>query len=134
MKNFNVIDRDFNDLIEGHELSFDEYSSLLLKQKPFLKKTVIEQRKLDFLLKKAGVNSEWLDVYFNIIDQRMKRVKVGMKLFEAGSWNDYYELTVVKINDIETGSITVIELGNPNSAQKQRYIQDLFFKDELEKI
>jgi len=71
----------------------------------------IEDRKLKYILCESNTTLDEVNKHFQEIDEKMNKIKIGSKLFQYGSWDDYYELTVVNIVDKESGIVAVKELG-----------------------
>lgn len=76
---------------------------------------MVEKRKMDYLLKKAGMTQKGLDKYFARIDERMAQVQIGTVLYHVDYTRDYmgefYKQIVVDIVDSANGIVKVYEPG-----------------------
>jgi hypothetical protein len=92
----------------------------------------IEDRKLRYLLKKSKMTMEGIDSKFKDIDERMKRVAIGMTMVDtvSGVWDDF-PVVVTGIIDKDNGIVSVFEPGcGVNGAHREMSISCLSFEDE----
>ena len=94
----------------------------------------IEQRKMDWLLKKADTTLEYLDTKFANIDKRMARIQVGTVMWIPDIWpGEYFKQVVTDIKNTNIGLIQVVEPGftGHETEVKERFVDEMFFSDEI---
>ena len=69
----------------------------------------IEKRKLDFILAEGNLKLTNVDKRFKEIDDIMKNLQIGSKLYNSNCWGDIFEQNVIEIMDKENGIVKLYE-------------------------
>ena len=89
----------------------------------------IEERQLNYLLQRANLTIDEIDVRFRQIDDRMNRVSIGLKMIDtvSGTWDDF-PVEIVEITDKANGIVKILEPGI--NQYREMSILSLSFEDE----
>ena len=98
-------------------------------------KVTIDKRALDFisdcLLETCRIKMSDIKDRFNDIDEKMKVIEVGTKLYQEGPWEEVFELEVIKIVDKEKGIVEIKELWCGDVRQENVY--NVYLQANLER-
>ena len=69
----------------------------------------IEKRKLDYIIAEGNLKLDNVNKRFKEIDDIMKNLKIGSKLYSGNCWGDIFEQNVIEIIDKENGIVKLYE-------------------------